>query len=406
MKTRLLASAALACSLLAASPALAQNTAHTPGDLVLFLHNPGGSQGDGMQVFASLGNTATAFRQAFVSGQNLTNVANIQSVMTNTYGVDWASQDTLWGGLGGSWSSSTGSSLQNGDPGRTIYSSMPRTATGTPGQPSSTQLTFNTDTGITTCANAVAALGNVFETGASAQVAAITNGLGTTVGSVHPIDSFGAGSGWNGTVPAPGVQQQGSADSIASFGPFTNVEFLWDLYRVQARNNVSGQFGIGDPVRQGVFLGTVVLTTAGDVHFVAAVSAASPYDTWASSFGLDPLQSVGPVAGNRASDPDADGLPNFREFAFGTDPTGGSPAHLRASRAGANTVLTAVQRNTDVASYTLQSRSSLVAGTWTNSGIAPSVAADQSGVPSGYTRMVYTNAAGPGPAFFRVLAAE
>lgn len=406
MKTHLLAPAALLCAFIAATPAHSQNTAHTPGDLVLFFQNPDGSKGGNVQVFASLGDTATVFRQAFVSGQNLTNIVNINAVMTNTYDVDWASEETLWGGLGGSWSTSTGSALQNLDPSRTIYTSMPRAEAGTPGQPSSTQPTFNTDTGITTCANSVAALANVFETGASTQVAAITNGLGTTVGSVHPIDNFGAGPSWNSTIPAPGVQQQGSPDTVATFGPFTSVEFLWDLYRIQARNNVSGQFGIGDPVRQGVFLGTVVLTTSGDVHFVAAASPASAYDTWAASFGLDPLQTIGPVAGNRASDPDGDGSPNFREFAFGTDPTRGNAADLRATRSGASTVLTTIHRNTDVASYTLQSRSSLPVGTWTNSGLVPSVAPDQSGVPSGYTRMVYTNAPVPGPAFFRMLAAE
>lgn len=397
--------AATAFLLLVNPNAHAQNPNHTNGDLVIFFQNPGGIQGDNMQVFGSLGNTATLFRQAYVNGQNLTNIANIQAVMTNTFGTNWANQTTLYGGLGGVWSASSGSSLRNDDPSRTIYSSSARDFVGTPGQANSTVLDFAGLTQITQAANAgVIAQNLIFEANATTQIAAVTNSTtgGSTIAGINPAN----GTGWANNIPAPGVQQAGSATNFGTFGPFSNVEFLWDLYRAQARNDISGQYGFGEPLLVGSFLGTVVLTANGNIHFVAAVSASSPYDTWAADYGLDPLQTTGPLAGDRASDPDGDGLINFQEYSFGSNPTIGSPAHLRASRSGTNVLLTAVQRNTDITAFELQSRPALATGSWTNSGLSTSASGDQGGVPSGYTRMVYTNAPGPIQSFFRLLATE
>jgi len=175
---------------------------------------------------------------------------------------------------------------------------------------------------------------------------------------------------------------------------------------VQAVNDIPGQYGFGAPIRSGRFLGTVVLTADGNVSFVAAAGAVTPYAAWAASYGLDPLLTVGPTAGHRASNPDGDGLLNFAEFAFGTNPTVGSPAPISATRNGGNVLVTMIQRNTDVTSYVLQSRGELGAGTWTNSGLSPTAAGDQAGVPSGYTRVVYTAAGGPGKTFYRALATE
>jgi hypothetical protein len=247
---------------------------------------------------------------------------------------------------------------------------------------------------------------NIFETRATISPAAITNGLGATIQSINPTDDLGGGSSWNGWLAAPGVQQQGSEETFGTFGPFSNVEFLWDLYRAQAVNDVDGQFGFGQPIRQGVYLGTVVLDASGNVSFVAAAGASTPYDVWAASYGLDPVLTTGPTAGARTANPDGDGLSNFAEFAFGTSPTVGSPAPISATRNGGNVLVTMIQRNTDVTSYVLQSRGELGAGTWTNSGLSPTAAGDQAGVPSGYTRVVYTAAGGPGKTFYRALATE
>lgn len=243
----------------------AQNTNHTPGDLVLFFQNPGGTTGNNMQLFASLGNTATVFRQAFVAQTNVYNILNIGSQMNSTFGTNWANVTTLYGGLGGVWSTGSGLGLQNDDPRRTIYSSMARNSVGTPGTANDSQFPTLGETAFASAANAgITIQNNIFETGASTKVASITNGVGTTIAGINPA----GGNGWANNVPAPGVQQQGSATSFGTFDTINNVEFMWDIYRAQNRNDVVGQFAFGDPVREGVFLGTMVLTTSGDLSFV------------------------------------------------------------------------------------------------------------------------------------------
>jgi hypothetical protein len=44
---------------------------------------------------------------------------------------------------------------------------------------------------------------------------------------------------------------------------------MWDVYRIQARDNIAGQYGFGDGIRQSEYLGTVTLNSAGDVGFTA-----------------------------------------------------------------------------------------------------------------------------------------
>jgi hypothetical protein len=42
-----------------------------------------------------------------------------------------------------------------------------------------------------------------------------------------------------------------------------------DLYRIQTRNDVSGQYGFGADVNTGSYLGTLTINQAGDVNFTA-----------------------------------------------------------------------------------------------------------------------------------------
>jgi len=257
--------AAAAVILLGPSTGRTQNTNYTPGDLVMFFQNPGGVIGSDQQLFASLGNTATVFRDAAL-GSSFT-LLNLNTELTSAFGANWASATTLYGGLGGVWGTSNlGLQLQNGDPQRTIYTSQQRSSMGTVGTPDSTGYIVSADGTMTSIANSVTGQDNILEINGSTFTAIVEVPVtGTSIANQNPA----GGNGWNNNIPAPGVQQQGQAGSLGTFGTITNVEFLWDVYRIQARDNIVGQYGFGGGVRQGEYLGTMTLDSSGDVGFTA-----------------------------------------------------------------------------------------------------------------------------------------
>ncbi len=256
--------AAAAAMLLGTSTGRAQNPNYTPGDMVLFFQNPGGIIGSTNQLFASLGNTATVFRDA-APGSVSGSLININSQLTSAFGAGWASETTLYGGLGGVWGTSTlGTQLQNGDPQRTIYTSQQRSSIGTVGSQNSVGYSVSADGTMSAIANSVTGQNNILEVnGTSATAIVPVPVAGTSIANQNPA----GGNGWNNNIPAPGVQQQGQAGDFGSFGTIGNVEFMWDVYRIQARDNIAGQYGFGDGVRQSEYLGTVTLNSAGDVGF-------------------------------------------------------------------------------------------------------------------------------------------
>jgi len=272
IKNSLLAFAVtVTASLVGLSSASAQD--YTQGDLVLFFQNPAGIQGSNQSVFASLGNTATVFRNnSAISSTptNQLNIVNIGTTLTAAYGSNWASETTLWGGLGGVWGNSpniNNSTLENGDPHRTIYTSVARSTVGTVGTADSGIPNYNTDGIITTTVNSMITQYGDFAALPLTTVAQITDT--TRVPAQNPA----GGNGWNSSISG-GVQQQGSAGNFGTFLTVNNVQFMWDIYRFTARNNIANQFDSPvisgtDPTRTGQFLGTVVLNSAGDVSFVA-----------------------------------------------------------------------------------------------------------------------------------------
>jgi hypothetical protein len=260
--------AAAAAMLLGTSTGRAQNPNYTPGDMVLFFQNPGGIIGSTNQLFASLGNTATVFRDA-APGSVSGSLININSQLTSAFGAGWASETTLYGGLGGVWGTSTlGTQLQNGDPQRTIYTSQQRSSIGTAGAQNSVGYSVSADGTMSAIANSVTGQNNILEVNATSAAAVVPfnpASLATSIANQNPAN----GNGWNNNIPAPGVQQQGQAGDFGSFGTISNVEFMWDVYRIQARDNIAGQYGFGDGIRQSEYLGTVTLNSAGDVGFTA-----------------------------------------------------------------------------------------------------------------------------------------
>jgi len=265
IKTKFLGATAAALLFAAATGQVqAQNTNYTNGDLVLFF------QSGTNQVFASLGNTATVFRDASPSS-SLT-LLNINTALTDAYTAGWTTSTSLYGGAGGVWSASTGSTLQNGDPGRTIYTTRARSSIGTVGSANTAGFSTVSSSGSTAIAQAIIQQNNIFETqtpDTNGQVAVIAfNPSDLVAPSIKNINPPG-GSGWNNSVPAPGVQQVGSATDFGTFGSFDNVEFMWDLYRSQARDNITGQYAQGQGTYGGAYLGTLTLDSSGDVGFTA-----------------------------------------------------------------------------------------------------------------------------------------
>ena len=268
IKTKFLGATAAALLFGAATGQVqAQNTNHTPGDLVLFFQNPNGLIGGTQQVFASLGDTALVFRDA-TAGSALT-LLNINTELTSAYGPDWASATTLYGGAGGVWGNagSLSTALQNADPNRTIYTTQRRSTIGMVGSQNSVGYSIGSDGAMTSIANSILAQNNILETGSANRVAVITAAQSPSqnINLQNPV----GGNGWNNNIPGDVVQQGGQADNYGTFGSYTDVEFMWDLYRLQAKSNIANQYGFGDPLREGEYLGTMTLSSNGDVGFTA-----------------------------------------------------------------------------------------------------------------------------------------
>jgi len=259
--------------MLSATVAQAQNANYTAGDLVLYFQNPGGTTGSDQTLYVNLGNTATAFRDAT---SNLLNISNIGNDLTAAFGANWFEQDTLYFGLAGVWGSSNiSNSLQNGDPSRTIYVSRSRNGVGAAGEADSAAWTVASDGFMTTGSNNMVSQNNVLETQYTTAVAQSPTGT-SNIDNQNPFLAPGVQNTAFGAF-AGGVQQAFSTGSFGILGAAGDVEGALDLYRIQAKNNISGQSGLGDPVRTGDYLGTVTIDSTGQVSFLAAVPEPSTF---------------------------------------------------------------------------------------------------------------------------------
>jgi len=260
---------AAAQSLLSALPAGAANTFYAPGDLVLYFQQEGGTN----TVYANLGNTATLYRgsAAGTTGDaNLTNInyLNLNSTLTSAFGAGWASDPSIYAGLAGVWgTSATNASLQNGDPHRTLYVSAARDSIATIGEANSTgwDLSLGGDTAMSSGASGITLQNNAFENNYDA----LTTVSLTTVSQIDNMNPFASpgiqGNAFLNTF-AGGVQQRGTTGDLGTVDGVGNVEFALDLYRILARNNISGQ--VGGDTRIGSFEGTVAVNSNGQVSFL------------------------------------------------------------------------------------------------------------------------------------------
>ncbi len=128
------------------------------------------------------------------------------------------------------------------------------------------------------------------------------------------------------------------------------------------------------------------------------------YDDWADSFGLDPTATTGPTAGAPTADPDGDSFNNQQEYAFGTNPTEGTPSLLSTETVSGNLTVTWLERAG--VTYNVQSTVNLATTPFANDGSVTVVAGPtEPAPPAGYTRKQFTIAEPAGNGFYRVTAA-
>ena len=218
----------------------------------------------------------------------------------------------------------------------------------------------------------------------------------------------GAYNGWN-VSGAPGVPTGTPLAKVANF-VWQSVAFFNAAqsgeYKFAANGlwadawGAGGVYGAGNASFNGVITQPGYYTfTLNEVSNLSSVAYAAR-SSWAASYSLDPATTGAPTA-----DPDEDGYSNNLEFAFGTNPTAGTPALLSATRSGGNVQVTFVRLiGSSSATYVVQSSSDLATGPWTPTGITPTTAGvDQTGVPAGYERVGFT-ALASGKSFYRVVA--
>lgn len=250
--------------------AQAQNPNFAPGDLILGFQNPGGSQGADKTVLVNLGDTATVFRSAGSTDTNLFDITNIGALLSAAYGPNWANETTLFMTAVGIWGTNTlSSTLQNGDPHRTLYLGKARDGLGTVG------LAESSAPGVANTSDATTASTNAFSVGNSLEQNSLlsADSLDVSVSSLdnqNPFISPGL-QGTAYTVFGGGLQFGfGAGSQFADFGGVGAVEGSLDLYRMQTRNNIAGQFDQGGTTLSGVYQGTIVLEGNGDVSFITS----------------------------------------------------------------------------------------------------------------------------------------
>ena len=308
-------SSALAASALALALSLSPLGAapYADGDLLMgFVTASSGSEDT---LIARLG-TAASFRDGFDGGTSQINFATIGTQLNTLYSpaggdTPWYNRPDLYVSIFAATGSNTeGSELFGRDPYRTIYVSRSRSATNSvAGSARSTAWTLGTNAGMTTGSSQINVTGGRYflSTADPGGVAIIAKSEPNTLDQfTRPTTnvSFGAFSG--------GVEQTLTATTWGTLGAAGTVEAALDLYRLQAVNDIPGQYGAGNAVRSGVYKGTFTINQSGQISFIAA-GAASGFNAWAISKGLP-----GGVA--TSDDRDSDNIPALVEYGLDLNP--------------------------------------------------------------------------------------
>jgi len=258
-------------SILAVSSANAANTFYTPGDLVLYFQQEGGTN----VVYANLGNAATQFRGAATGpdAANKIQFLDLNSTLTSAFGSGWATNITVYAGLAGSWSTGTANTLQDLDPQRTVYLSAARGSVGTIGIADSSGY-YPGFTALGTIATQIDQQNRAFAdlsgtNGYNASVIISTTDI-SMIDENNPFSAVNTlGNAFNNQI-AGGAMQEASAAGFGAIDGVGATAFALDLYRMQGKSTVAGQVGLGETARLGTFEGTVAIGTDGQVSFMTS----------------------------------------------------------------------------------------------------------------------------------------
>lgn len=240
----------------------ASATTYVAGDLLLGFRASGG-QGSSENLIVNLGQADTVYRDAVA---NLTNIVDIGTLLTSTYGAGWDTRsDLFWGIVGVRTASSVGSAV-DGDPVRTNYLSAAQTGVN-PGTQSSTAWDIAGSTSRAAVANAIVGLAGNYD----AFSTAVTN---------TAILPSGTGSTW--TSNNDGSSSFTLAGTVeGNFGAGASGTAL-DLYRIL--NTTSGASPTGT-VGLGSYEGTFTISNSGVVGF-AVTAVPEPSRALLAGLGL------------------------------------------------------------------------------------------------------------------------
>jgi hypothetical protein len=330
------------------------------GDLILFFQQIGGNN----TVYVNLGSAATNFRGS-ASGptadrQNL-NIININATLGSAFGPGWASDTSIFAGLGAVRSTTLSSTVVNGDQNQTLYVSRSRTSVGTLGQAGSNLWDIVSGGTLTTPATNILALRTNFATQLPNQAQGVVIRTSSVIDDQNPVNASTFAQGPAFSTFQSGVQQRGSASAFGTFGLAGQVEFALDLNRITPDFDVNTN-EVGGPGRQGTYEGTVTVGTDGTVAFITQGSG-SAYDAWIAGF---PLLDT-PTDKLPETDFDNDGFTNLEEFVLNGNPAvSGQAITPTFDVSGANFVFGFTRRDdsTTEARVTFQYGSDLVG--WTN----------------------------------------
>jgi len=392
----------------------APDSGYQQNDLLLYFLNPGGSVGMDQIAFFSLGSTWSVFRNAATPTDpnygTVINLGNMNQVMTATYGADWTTlSPSLFMGAAGNNGSTSGLSsvVANGDFARTVYVTKPRLGAGALGQPNSSTATLNTgnSAGTSTAINtANSPAGN--SSLVTANPFALPDNGNEGLASLQAQNPFGP---TGAPATAYGAIQGGLIGPVSAvtytYGSVNNVVLGLDLYRITpstsgptAWQNVNNIQGVS--AGQGYYLGTITISSDGEVNFVARSDEApvtDDYTAWAAGYpGADLTDKEG--------DYDRDGFKNVAEYAFGTDPTVGNSALSAATAVSNNLTVGFFRRSTandQAPAYSVFSSTDL-ANAFTNNGASISILTNVA--PAGYQAASVTQPVSGSKIFYRIKA--